>query len=419
MYISVVITTIIMIILVTVLLLLHWLAATFPSMSQAFSIIEMIILISILILIHEAGHFFVAELFKIKVRKFAFGLPFGPTLWSKKFGDVEVLVHAFLFGGYVAFPDDDKELNLPPDSPDRFMNRPIHQRFFVLSAGVTANLIFAFLFVAITAGLWGQMPSGKCDLYVKEIIAEKTESVWQSGMQVGDKIISVNGTKISTPNAINMHGVYSKRRDGKVDKNFVEERYKLLKRLNPAFARDEEILKDIAVKLPKIEHEPSVSLNNDILLGLEVYKDTRVDLSDKQKAIRDSLKNESVHLVSDGTYTLNDIAYAISDNTPAMNIVVERNGQIIQLKPIYPNEKGLIGIVPRIKDLPIETKNFKSIITVSVQYLWTQTKLFGYGWYQLFTGKIPVSNLHGPIAIAKIGGDIINTNGLSFSSLLI
>ena len=88
------------------------------------SIIIMILLLSLLILVHEAGHFFVARACGIKVDKFGFGLPIGPTLFKKKVGDVEILVHAFLLGGYVSFPDDEKDCDLPKDSPERFANKP-------------------------------------------------------------------------------------------------------------------------------------------------------------------------------------------------------------------------------------------------------------------------------------------------------
>ena len=74
------------------------------------SIIIMLLLLSVLILVHEAGHFYAAKLFNIKVDKFGFGLPIGPTLFEKKVGDTTILVHAFLLGGYVSFPDDEKEI---------------------------------------------------------------------------------------------------------------------------------------------------------------------------------------------------------------------------------------------------------------------------------------------------------------------
>ena len=50
------------------------------------SIILMLIFLSILILVHEAGHFLTAKAFGMRVDKFGFGLPIGPTLFKKKFG---------------------------------------------------------------------------------------------------------------------------------------------------------------------------------------------------------------------------------------------------------------------------------------------------------------------------------------------
>ena len=109
----------------------------------------MLLLISFLIMIHELGHFLAAKAFKIKVNKFGFGLPVGPTLYRKKIGDTEFLVHALLLGGYVAFPDDDRDSELEKDSPERFLNKPIYQRMIVVIAGVLSNFIAAFLIVLI------------------------------------------------------------------------------------------------------------------------------------------------------------------------------------------------------------------------------------------------------------------------------
>ena len=67
------------------------------------SILIMLVLLSILILVHEFGHFITARMFGIKVEKFGFGLPIGPTLFQKKIGDVTILVHAFLLGGMFHF----------------------------------------------------------------------------------------------------------------------------------------------------------------------------------------------------------------------------------------------------------------------------------------------------------------------------
>ncbi len=417
MYVSVIISGIIMILLAGLLIALHLLGHAFPAAAPVFATIEMILLISILILVHEAGHFFAAEVFKIKVEKFAFGLPIGPVLWKRNFKGVEVLIHAFLFGGYVAFPDDDKDSGLPADSPERFMNRPAFQKFCVFSAGVTANVICAFLFVALTATIWGQMPSGKYEIHIKNIVAPQTESVWQSGLKKGDRIIQINGSEITIPGFINKYAQLHRKNDGKINEISLEKNYDNLKKLNPAFTRDEIIPKDVIIKLPKIEPEHPITLSENILKGFEKYKDNRLELNETQKAIRDKLDGKNI-IVSDGTYTLNNIAYAISDTIIPLYVIVERNGEKIALKPIFPNIEGKIGIEYDIKEIVIPTKGSISIITTSTKYLWDKTVLLCYGLYQIFAGKIPASELHGIIAITKVGGDVINNNGF-FSGLLL
>lgn len=377
----------------------------------------MILLLSVLILVHEAGHFLAAKMFKMKVARFGFGLPIGPTLWEKQVGDVKVLVHAFLLGGYVAFPDDDKELNLPADSPDRFMNRPVYQRLVVVSAGVFANVVCAFVLVFLTAALWGHMPSGKYDIFVKDIVAAKEASIWQSGLEKGDKILKINGINVTTTAAPVLIAQLSKENDGKVNKTLVEKNFQKLHSLNQTFTQDEIIPKDVLIKLPSKEYESAITLSDNVLKGLEKYNDPEVKLSEKQIKLRDKLDTKN-YLISDGEITLNDIAYAISDNVHPINMEVLRNGKTLELKPIYPNKDGVMGIQMEVREIVIPTKGPKAIVKTSVNYLWEQTSMLLYGLYQIFTGKIPLKDLHGVVAITKVGGDIIEQNGF-FSGLLL
>lgn len=381
------------------------------------SIIIMILLLSFLVLVHEAGHFLAARAFKIKVSKFGFGLPIGPTLWSKKIGDVEVLVHAFLLGGYVSFPDDEKDSDLPMDSEDRFINRPVWQRMVVISAGVIANIITAFVLVLLTAVVWGKLPSGQYEVYIAKIAAAKGESVWQSGIQKGDKILSINGSDISSSYALTLFAKNSAQYDGKVDSGFANENAQKLKKLNSKLSLTEPIEKLTVVALPTVKSEPELKIDKETLKGYKLYKDNQVKLSPDRVKLRDSLKGKSVY-VADGKTTLNDIAYAISDNFRPLNITVLRDGKKVNLKTIYPNDKGMIGIMLEDRQILVHTRNPITAITGSCKYLWEQTYILVYGLWQLFTGKIPVKDLHGIVVITKIGGDVIQHNGF-FSGLLL
>lgn len=386
------------------------------------SIIIMILLLSVLILVHEAGHFFAARFFKIKVEKFGFGLPIGPTLFETKWGDTKILIHAFLLGGYVAFPDDEKDCGLDKDSPERFANKPIYQRAIVVSAGVVANVICAFAFVFLTAALWGNIPSGKYDIYVNDIIAPKNNktnsTIWQSGIQKKDKIIKVNGENINNTYSLLNFIKLSKTNDGQIDKSFATSNLNKLKELNPGLIKDEIIPKDVAVELPEKTLESPVSIEKKVLKGMEKYKNSWISLSSDQKKLRDEVENKKAYL-SNGVYTLNDLAYAISDNSRPITITVERKGEQVQLNPVLADEKGLIGIKLEAKEILIPTKTPIEIIKKGTKYLYDNTYMMVYGLYQIFTGQIPLKDLHGIIAITKVGGDVINNNGIYSGLLLI
>ncbi len=377
----------------------------------------MILLLGFLILVHELGHFIAARALGIKVSKFAIGFPIGPTLWSKKIGDVEYLIHACLLGGYVAFPDDEKDSGLPADSPERFANNPVWKRVIVISAGVLTNLVVAFLLVFFVAGVWGELPSGQADVYVGKIVAQKGESVWDSGMQTGDKILTINGSKIKSAYALTLYAKNSASFDGKVDKEVFEDNLSELEGYNLGVKVDTPIKKGKKIILLPEEDEPALRLSDEILKGLAFYKDEKLELTDEQIKLRDEIKNKE-YFIGDGKTTLTDLAYAISDGARPLEIVIERDSRTINLRTIYPNNDGLIGIIPESRAITVKTETPTQIIKAGTDYLVQQTAMQLYGFWQLLTGKIPAKEIHGIVAVAKIGGDVITHGGMASGLLL-
>ena len=250
------------------------------------SIIIMILLLSLLILVHEAGHFLAARMFGIKVEKFGFGLPVGPTLWSKKIGDVEVLVHAFLLGGYVSFPDDDKDCDLPEDSPDRFINKPAWQKAIVVSAGVVANVICALALVMFVA-IWSkQLPSGNFEIYTGSISAPQGASIWDSGLQIGDRIISANGCKINNVYSFVTIVKNSARGNGTISQGVVNENYKTLKALNPGLEKDEIIPEGVSIRLPEKPEADIITMDKYAAKGAKYFKKEGFKLNEKLKELQ-------------------------------------------------------------------------------------------------------------------------------------
>jgi RIP metalloprotease RseP len=115
---------------------------------------------------------------------------------EQKSNGVEYCVHAALFGGYVSFPDDDPENPLPPDSPERFENKSIGQRFAVMVAGVTVNAILGWVLMFLVIMGWGA-PSGqlKNKVIVGEVLSADAPAA-QAGVQKGDILLAINRAPI-------------------------------------------------------------------------------------------------------------------------------------------------------------------------------------------------------------------------------
>ena len=382
------------------------------------SIIIMILLLSLLILVHEAGHFLAARAFGIKVDKFGFGLPIGPTLFKKQVGDVEVLVHAFLLGGYVSFPDDDKDCGLPKDSPERFMNKPVWQRAIVVSAGVIANVICAIALVIVVAIISHKLPSGNYEIYAGEIVAPKGASILTSGLEKGDRILKANGCDINNAYSLITIVKNSAKNNGVISIQTIDENFSKLKDLNPGLSKDEIMPEGIAIRLPQELSKDVITMDKYALKGAKYFKrENSITLDENIKALEKDLIGKTVY-TSDGKYTMYDVAKALSNGVHPINLTVARNGKIIELNPIYPDEKGIIGIGLGAKQTMIDTTTPTSIVKESCTYLWDNTYMMMYSLGQLFTGNIPLKDMHGVVAITKIGGDMIDRSGKSSGILL-
>ena len=381
------------------------------------SIIIMILLLSLLILVHEAGHFFAARAFGIKVDKFGFGLPVGPTLYKTKVGDVEVLVHAFLLGGYVSFPDDEKDCELPKDSPERFANKPAWQRAIVVSAGVIANVICAIALVMLVAIVSHKLPSGNYEIYAGEISAPKEASIRKSGLREGDRILKANGCDINNVYSLVTIVKNSAKNNGIVSEKTVNANYSKLKDLNPGLSKDEIIPEGIAIRLPQDLEKDIVTMDKYALKGAKYYKNEGITLDERLKELEKSIDVKRVY-TSDGKFSMYDVAKVLSNGVHPINLTVLRDGKTIELNPIYPDEKGIIGIGLGAKQTMIKTNTPAAVVKESCSYLWNNTYMMMYSLGQLITGNIPLKDMHGVVAITKIGGDMIEKSGKASGVLL-
>lgn len=123
-----------------------------------------------------------------------FSLGFGPILWKYQGPETEYAIRAIPLGGFVGFPDDDPDSDIPPDDPNLLRNRPLFDRAIVISAGVIANLIFAyFLLVTQVATVGIQEISYQPGVLVPGVASEVSSVAAQAGIKSGDIVVAVNG----------------------------------------------------------------------------------------------------------------------------------------------------------------------------------------------------------------------------------
>jgi regulator of sigma E protease len=160
-------------------------------------IVGCILLFSLAIAIHEFGHFIAAVKLGLRVDKFSIG--FGPAIWKKKINGVEYRISAIPFGGYVSIPDLDPEGTkaLQGSSVEQKEKIPAWKEVIVAFAGPFMNIVLAVV-LAVALSL---MPSANFGVLGTEIgYVVKGGPAQKAGLMKGDKVLSVNGNKVSSWN---------------------------------------------------------------------------------------------------------------------------------------------------------------------------------------------------------------------------
>nr|KYP48268.1 Putative zinc metalloprotease slr1821 family [Cajanus cajan] len=128
--------------------------------------------------------------------KFAVG--FGPILAKFNAKNVEYSIRAFPLGGFVGFPDNDPESDIPVDDENLLKNRPILDRLIVVSAGVVANIVFALAIIfaqVLSVGLPEQ------EVFPGVVVPDVRpfSAASRDGLLAGDLILEVNGSEFNKP----------------------------------------------------------------------------------------------------------------------------------------------------------------------------------------------------------------------------
>ena len=150
------------------------------------NVITSITVLGFLIFFHEMGHFLAAIIQGIYVDGFSIG--FGPSIIKKKYKDITYSFRAFPLGGFVSFPDEELN-NIDTKDPNLLKNRPIIQRVLVISAGVIANLILAYIILILNVATLG-IPYDP-DPGILVLATQPDKAAYLAGLEAGDKILKI------------------------------------------------------------------------------------------------------------------------------------------------------------------------------------------------------------------------------------
>src|SRR5262245_6741593 len=162
--------------------------------------VAFIVALGVLVFVHELGHFLTAKRLGVKVLRFSIG--FGPVLWRWKSGETEYALSAIPLGGYVKMLGEEADGDEPVPDEERhraFSAQPPRGRAAIIFAGPATNFVFAFLVYALVYIFVGaEVPS--TEPRIGGVSAGMPAE--RAGLQVDDRVVSVNGQEIPTWEAL-------------------------------------------------------------------------------------------------------------------------------------------------------------------------------------------------------------------------
>lgn len=146
------------------------------------SIILALIIFGLIVIVHELGHFLLAKKNGITVTEFSVGM--GPRLLSREWGGTLYSLKAFPFGGSCMMVGEEEE----SDEAGSFGSKSVWARISVVAAGPIFNFLLGFVLSLILVSCLG---------YDRSVInVTPGYPAAEAGMQDGDEIIRMNGSRV-------------------------------------------------------------------------------------------------------------------------------------------------------------------------------------------------------------------------------
>src|SRR5271165_4576142 len=148
--------------------------------------------LALLMIVHEAGHYFAARRFGMRVIRFSIG--FGPTLWKHKPKDSPTVYQVALipFLAYVQIAGMNPYEESDPKDPGSYANASLWGRIVTIAAGPLTNYFFASVLIFFGLLIGGQQVPDEASMRV-EVEAGPAQT---AGVETNDEILEVDGAAV-------------------------------------------------------------------------------------------------------------------------------------------------------------------------------------------------------------------------------
>jgi regulator of sigma E protease len=168
------------------------------------TIASLVVVLGVLIFVHELGHFLVAKAVGVQVLRFSLG--FGRPVVQWRRGETEYWISWIPLGGYVKMAGLEDEgvageleggkSDVPIDPARAFDRQPLWARMAVILAGVTMNVLLAFVIYAGMGALVGapRLATTQVDSVTTRLLPAGAEAL--GTLAHGDRINRIDGDTV-------------------------------------------------------------------------------------------------------------------------------------------------------------------------------------------------------------------------------
>jgi regulator of sigma E protease len=364
------------------------------------TIIAFIVLIAVMVVVHEFGHFAVAKLCKVRVERFSIGFP--PRLFGIKIGDTDYCISATPLGGYVKMTGEAPEQNLEApgavaavleDDPGSLLSHPRWQRMLIGFAGPFANFVLAFVLMVFYFNWINEVPKYEVRNATVEWVTPGSAAA-QAGLEPGDVVTHFDTADNPGWEVVNARLKFNVNQAVPVTVERGGKRLNLTFRV-PAEAKSDDFdLTDTGI-LPEIVSGP--------IRVQEVMPGTPAEQAGFRAG--DSIQSVDGHAFH---FVLTLQAYMKAGQGKPMSLVLLRNGVAlppIAVQPVKMDSAWRLGFVAAAIPYRDEPLPLNKAIAKSTAFCSANSFLVLEFIERLFSRKVSVTQISGPLGIARAAGD--------------